>query len=123
MLVNDLFLLAGLDLNLGTGSGGNTPLHLAALEGMDELASSLLLREADEDALSVLGKTPLMRASRANDGTTPLMSAAWFSRRDPVLALLERGASLTGEDSDGNAALRNVCRKKYKGVAVVVDLL
>ncbi|CAM9390573.1 unnamed protein product, partial [Ectocarpus sp. 12 AP-2014] len=91
---------------------------------MDELVSSLLLRGADKDALNVLGKTPLMRASRrANDGTTPLMSAAWFSRRDPVLALLERGASLTGEDSDGNTALHNVCRKKYEGVAVVVDLL
>ncbi|CAM9735557.1 unnamed protein product, partial [Ectocarpus sp. 4 AP-2014] len=51
------------------------------------------------------------------------MYAALFNRRDSVLALLERGASLAGEDSDGNTALHNVCRKKYKGVAVVVDLL
>ncbi|CAN0504870.1 unnamed protein product, partial [Ectocarpus sp. 12 AP-2014] len=130
---------------------GNTPLHLAALEGMDELVSSLLLRGADKDALSVLGKTPLMLASRwghlsvvhtllaatiighgadvnasgdlnetalhtaarrdgagavnalievgadinarAYDGTS-LTYAALFNRRDSVLALLERGASL-----------------------------
>ncbi|CAN0353304.1 unnamed protein product, partial [Ectocarpus sp. 13 AM-2016] len=104
----------------------NTPLHLAALEGMDELVSSLLLRGADKDALSVLGKTPLMLASRSfvsYDGTTPLMYAALFNRKDSVLARLERGASLAGEDSDGNTALHNVCRTKYKGVAVVVDLL
>lgn len=76
---------------------GNTPLHLAALEGQDALIDLLLCHRAftaTENATPGVGLTNL-------DGRTPLHLSALGGHADACLGLLARGADPHALDRDG----------------------
>jgi uncharacterized protein len=70
---------------------GNTPLHLAALDGWAEGIEALLARGADANAVNRGGQTPLHLA----------LSAPRSSQLKTVETLLSRGASPTRKAADG----------------------
>ena len=53
------------------------------------------------------------RASRAQDGWTPLFVAAWKGHLDVVRALLNAGADKTIASNDGNKPIDVVCDNPY----------
>jgi len=68
---------------------GETPLHIAALLGLSDVAAMLLREGADPDA------------GRFSDAWTPLHAAALAGNDDIVQALLDHGASPNGTDPAG----------------------
>ncbi|CAN0084587.1 unnamed protein product, partial [Ectocarpus sp. 6 AP-2014] len=95
-LVNDL-LLVGPDLD-SRDEYGYTPLHLAAIRGLDRVVSTLLLQsEVYTDAFD-------------DDGVTPLMEACWFGHLSGVNTLLTAGADVTIRDNCGYSALDSASR-------------
>ncbi|MGB6975991.1 MAG: ankyrin repeat domain-containing protein [Gammaproteobacteria bacterium] len=68
------------------GEGGNTPLHVAAEKGYDDLVKELLKAGAELEI-------------RNSDGDTPLHLAAYNGRVDVVESLLNKGANLEAENN------------------------
>ena len=65
------------------------------------------------------------RASRAQDGWTPLFVAAWKGHLDVVRALLNAGADKTIADNDGEKPIDVVCswfghNKQHKDAIVAL---
>ncbi|CAN0415863.1 unnamed protein product, partial [Ectocarpus sp. 12 AP-2014] len=95
-LVNDL-VLVGPDLD-SRDEYGCTPLHVAAITGLDRVVSTLLLQdEVYTDALD-------------DNCVTPLMEACWFGHLSVVNALLTAGADVTIRDNSGYSALDSASR-------------
>jgi len=86
-----LLLKHGANANLTSTPDTLTPLHVAAQAGHDKLASLLLTKRADANALDSSGATPLHHAARA-------------LRAKVTLALIKAGADPQVADSAGNVA-------------------
>ena len=124
-MVNAL-VAAGVNVNARRGSDGCTALHMAAVDGHDELVSTLLRKGAYKDVLDNTGTTPLLLATAAGhlsavetllaeganinlrsreDGFSALHLAAWQGHRGIVSALLRSGADTDVVDRNGDTAL------------------
>ena len=106
-------------------SRGETPLHLAAMQGKLEDVNSLLEQKADVNAKDHAGWTPLHEACHLGyleiaeklldagalidvpgyENDTPLIDAVSTNKIDMVTFLLQRGANVNLRNSDGKTAL------------------
>ena len=88
---NDIVLIKGL-IDAGADVNrkdklGETPLHVAVVEGYKEIASMLIENGADVNAGDIRG-------------LTPLHAAAWRGYRDIVILLIANGADINARDKD-----------------------
>lgn len=81
-----------------------SPSHFAAQAGDESLLSFLIQKKANIDAKDTMGWTPLMHATRNNQGKL-------------CRALLEMGASLTIQDNNGHTALMGACGDTIEALA------
>ena len=98
---------AGLDPNKRY-SDGRTALHLAALEGSEDLARTLIEKNADVDA------------STSETQSTPLHYAAQSGHIHIVKLLLGHDACIDLGDSFGETALHNSLRADHDDIAILL---
>ena len=84
--------------------GELAPLHLAARNGHEDVARTLL-----EHGASITSQT--------NDGRTPLHLASQYGNEDVVRLLLERGTDVAARSNDGSTPLHLASRRGYEGVS------
>lgn len=105
----ELLLSRGANVNANQAdTEGNTPLHIAAINGFQAVTEALLANKADVNAQNRSGNTPLLLAAQRNNpkilslllehradvnvsdhsGTTPLMAAAGNKQPEVVKMLL-----------------------------------
>jgi ankyrin repeat protein len=89
--ISNLLLKHGADPNISRPSDGNSPLHLAAENGLAWLGEILLDHGAKIDV-------------RNSDGATPLSLAVQWQHRDFATMLLRRGADPFIADGEGKTA-------------------
>lgn len=92
--VAELLIQAGANVNGRSGSGDQTPLHMAARRGNVNVAEALLNAGADIEARDTKGETPLRRA--VNCGHPEFAKL-----------LLERGANPNAADKNGKTPLQS----------------
>lgn len=137
-----LLVLSGADVNYKDSAGNMSPLILAASNGMTAVVEALVRKGADVAHKSAAGMTCLAAAATGGhasvipllfqgksrkpevcigdaDGTTPLMLAAVGGYIDTVNALLQKGACVDQQNSDGHSALMFA----HKGKSETVHLL
>ena len=121
-------VLLGANANInGASDSGNTPLHVAAEYGRENVIKTLLGsdKEADINAINEEGESPLHMAAkngnkiiidllheagadinlRDSSGAPPLHSAAQYGNAKAVKKLCSIGADINGEDRTGKNAL------------------
>ena len=110
-LVNDL-LTAGASPNTRGGEFEETPLHVAAESGFEGMATALLAKGADKDALDRYGHSPLLLAierSRVSARCFALGAASYMSTEEShaavVDSLLAAGANVEFRDLEDRTAL------------------
>ena len=84
---------AGVDVN-AKNQLGRTSLHAAAYRGHTVVVELLVANDADVNALSVNGKTPLDWAETVHEGVEPEYKAAYKETAD----LLRKHGGKTGEE-------------------------
>lgn len=104
--VVELLLASGARVDV-RGSGGGTPLHMAALTGQTTLVRMLIDHGADVDA-------------RTEEGVTPLYQAAKKDEADVAELLIARGAEVNARTKSGYTALKMAAEH---GSAAVAKLL
>ena len=125
------------DLVFGKDNYGETPLHLAALNGHRDVAELLLASKAEVNAESNNGRTPLHFAAysghkdvvelllaseaevnaKSNTSATPLHYAAAGGRRDVTELLLASKAEINAKTNSGRTPLHEASEKGHKDVA------
>ena len=90
---------AGADVN-AKNQLGRTSLHAAAYRGHTVVVELLVANDADVNALSVNGKTPLDWAETVYEGVEPEYKAAYKETAD----LLRKHGGKTGEELKAEAA-------------------
>jgi ankyrin repeat protein len=132
----EALLDAGADVNDGVRSDepinsnwGDTPLHIAAQDGREQIVRLLIARGADVNRANDRGNTPLHRAveypgvvtalldagAKPNapdaQGRTPLHWAAIGGANSTMTVLLARGADVKAVDLQGQTALHYAARE------------
>lgn len=88
-MLHALLAAPGLDLNVASKIGGDTPLHWVARHGRLDLVQALLAAGANVNAADLHGTTPLMWAAR--NGHLPTVLALLVAQGVDVNAANERG--------------------------------
>uniref|UniRef100_A0A7S1WMJ8 Uncharacterized protein n=1 Tax=Alexandrium catenella TaxID=2925 RepID=A0A7S1WMJ8_ALECA len=104
----------GADPNAPVGSGGATPLMMAAINGHAAVVRALIMRGAAPDV--ALEKDGPLRGG----GATALFLAAQQGHEEVVEALLDLGANATAVRGDGASPLDVAERKGHEGVASIL---
>ncbi|XP_048247931.1 uncharacterized protein LOC124114938 [Haliotis rufescens] len=119
---------------------GAYPLHIACLNGHENVAHILINSEANVDDKSENGTTALLLASinghesvaallikcgasitaEDNDGGTALHQACVNGHESVAALLIKCGASITAEDNDGGTALHLACVNGHESVAALL---
>ena len=97
------------DLSLKFGSDKVTALHLSLEVNIPEVAEYLIANGADVESRTRLGNTPLILAAKHFN--------IWS-----MVALLEKGANVNAENSDGMTALHYICMGIHRSKHAI-DLL
>ena len=82
------FLREVVPVNTKVNIRGETPLHVSARNGHDDVVQALIEKEADVNA-------------KANDGSTPLHSSAANGHQEVVRALIRAGADVNAKTDNG----------------------
>ncbi|XP_046548455.1 ankyrin-3-like [Haliotis rubra] len=93
----ELLVEKGANLSLLDGEDNNI-LHVACMEGNLEIVKYI----HSQNIIDI--------DSRGGNGTTPLMSAALFGKKEVFRFLLETGADMSQEDDDGENTLHVSCK-------------
>jgi ankyrin repeat protein len=89
----ELLLSRGANVNANQqDTEGNTPLHMAAMNGFQAVTEALLANQADVNAQTRSGNTPLLLAAERNNSKI-------------LSLLLEHGADVNAQSNDGRTAL------------------
>lgn len=116
---------------------GQTPLHLAAASGQEEIAEFLITQDADVNALNTVNQSVLLYAAYTgnaeiaekliangailNDqdafGRAPLHYAARQHNYEALILLIEKGAELDIKDNIGETPLHFAVRWGYDDIA------
>jgi ankyrin repeat protein len=104
--ISNLLLKYGADPNISRPSDGNSPLHLAAENGLPWLGEILLDHGAKIDTVN-------------RDGATPLILAVQWQHRDFATMLIRRGADLAITDREGKTALDYALESGFKSMEEV----
>lgn len=99
-------------------SPGMFPLHKAAVKGHHEVIQILVGAGADKDR--VFFREPGLAAAPGKDGCTPLLAAAQAGRLEAVRVLIESGASLEKEDSQGGTPIFYAAERGHTEVVQVL---
>ncbi len=131
MMAINAFLDAGINVNAQNELDGRTALISAAARGDLEVVTALLHGRADVNLKDKRGYTALAHAiegmydevadvllsqqelepdARGLNRSTALMTYVWRDRKDAVQRLLDRGADVNAQDSDGDTALHGVAQ-------------
>jgi ankyrin repeat protein len=102
-----LFLKHNADMHVHDADEGNTPLHIAAENGLLEVARQLLEHNVEVDP-------------RNNHKTTPFLAALVNGHSDVVWLLLEHNAGVRVHDNEGNTPLHSAARNGLLGVAQIL---
>jgi TonB family protein len=134
----------GANVNARAKDSGDTPLYLAARNGLADLVDLLLSRGADVNVANRAGETPLFGAvlsknrsivnaivlkganvkAQRTDGVSPLMLAAWADPTGDIATLLLSAGADTGTRSkDGDTALTWAVARETGGGELVRVLL
>jgi ankyrin repeat protein len=104
--ISNLLLKYGADPNISSPSDGNSPLHVAAENGLSWLGEILLEHGAKIDAAN-------------KDGATPLILAAQWQHRDFAAMLIRRGANPAIADREGKTAPDYALESGFKSMEEV----
>ena len=123
---------------------GQTPLHLAATLGLEDMITLLASAGADIDAKNMEGHTPLSFAAAFGEieaikllldfgahinstdgyGRTPLMHAACFNRKENMRLLIEEQAHFEyGDEEDRSTRNLSMLRGTNYSVTEIIDQL
>jgi ankyrin repeat protein len=104
--ISNLLLKYGADPNVSIPSDGNSPLHVAAENGLPWLGEILLDHSAKIDAPN-------------KDGATPLILAVQWQHRDFAAMLIRRGADPAAADREGKTAPDYALESGFKSMEEV----
>lgn len=119
---------AGVDLNT-SDKAGDTPLHIAAVRGYQEITSLLIAEGASVNARNARELTPLHAAAwgdhieivellfakgsdinaRGEHGATPLHVSALSGSNETMAFLIANGADINASNKDGTTPLHAAC--------------
>lgn len=118
----------------------NTPLHMAAYWGYNEIVAYLVSKGANINVANKKGKTPLHIAAYRghkqtaaylisngadvnaadNYGKTPLHEAVYWGHNETVAYLVSKGADVNATDKDGNTPLHFAVLEGHTRVAALL---
>jgi ankyrin repeat protein len=104
--ISNLLLKYGADPNISRPSDGNSPLHVAAENGLSWMGEILLDHGAKINAPN-------------KDGATPLILAVQWQHRDFAVMLIRRGADSAIADGEGKTAPDYALESGFKSMEEV----
>ncbi|MGD8961897.1 MAG: ankyrin repeat domain-containing protein [Desulfobacterales bacterium] len=134
-------IAAGVDVNAKNKSG-ETPLHIAAVRGYQEITSVLIDKGANVNAIDGRELTPLHAAAwgghketvalliangaevdaRGDDGVTPMLVSTLSGRNDTMELLINNGANINARNRSGMTPLHAAALMgQYKAVELLVN--
>jgi hypothetical protein len=111
VLKDDPNLVFSMDVG-GRMSLCHTPLHIAAVHGLKDVAEFLLPNIADDNARNAW--------NAENNGRIPLHEEALKDHKDEVASILTKGGDPNAKDNNGITPLHLMAAKGYKDMAILL---
>ncbi len=109
---------ANVNIMFSEGIGGNTPLHLAVMAGNMDMIQLLLNNDADVNAKTINGKTPLHLAVDFSKGETEIVKLLLGNGADPNVSA--DFSNIRRSETENHTPVSLARKRKYSAIA---DLL